>query len=137
MANWRGILKNAKLNVANFISRFRLTFQLLIYCSPQNAYGRFSLLTCLRSSIVAQRFTRFFTSRRQSFFESWRGPSGGRPASTQAFQAPLLLSQICFRVESLKNHRFLGFIQGRVCLTASVMCFDTSCISSMSPCYHA
>ena len=31
----------------------------------------------------------------------------------------------------MKNLRFLGFIQGKVGLAASVMCFDTSCISSL------
>ena len=31
----------------------------------------------------------------------------------------------------MKNLRFLGFIQGKVRLAASVMCFDTSCISSL------
>ena len=44
LANWRGILKNAKLKVANFeiytLNGMRpriFTFQLLIYCSPPNA----------------------------------------------------------------------------------------------------
>ena len=41
---------------------------------------------------------------------------GGRPASTQAFLALLLLSQVCFRVGSFC---FLCLTCGRVCLVAS------------------
>jgi len=41
------------------------------------------------------------------------------------------LSQICFRVESLKTLRFFGLTHGRVCLAASAICLVTSCISSL------
>ena len=71
LANWQGILKNAKLKVANFeihnLNGMRpriITFQLLIYCSPPNASVN------VMASHTTLQFMHFHFSER-SYYETF------------------------------------------------------------------